>query len=210
MLDDIDVEGLRSLDTATGWLLGTALVILVAGLAIGGYIAGSGKARNNSDRATKGIATMGIAVVAAVLLGGIGSAVNWGMNRGNESLMPQAARPGNVTVEKDAAAISCEQVSRELNGDGFVDPNDDPEPLEFARQLVGPEYEDEPPLDDPWYANEVSVKSVAWYPDSAAGGCSEQNETVTECTPVEIQWWSRTSDEPQSDTIEIGGDQCES
>lgn len=213
MLDNIDVEGLGALDTVTGQLIGTAVVVLVAGLGVGGAIAGAGKSRNKPDLATKGFITMGVAVVAAVMLGGIGPAVNWGMNRGTDSLMPEAAGPSDVTVEKDAAAISCEQVSRELNGDGFVDPSDDPEPLEFARELVGPEYEDEPPLDDPWYANEVSVKSVAWYPDSAAGGCSEQNETVAECTEVEVEWWSRAGrhlDNLRLDTIEIGGDQCES
>lgn len=216
MLDNIDVDGLGSLNTTAGWLLGTAIVILVVGLAVGGFVAASGKAQKRSDRSTKGLATMGVSVGGAILLGGIGTAVAWGMDQGTDSLMPTAAQPTEITIEQEGPSFSCEQVTNELNSDGYIDPADDDSALQWARDLVGPEYEDEAPLDDPWHANEVSVKAVSWYPDNAAGGCGEQNETVAECTPVEIEWWSGSGPNKdagadgrvETDVIEIEGSEC--
>src|SRR5699024_4684310 len=210
MLDNIDVEGLGALNTMTGWLLGSAIVILVAGLAIGGAIVGSGKSTNNPDRFTKGFATMGVAVVGAVLHGGIGPAVAWGMDRGNESLMPEAAGPGNVTVEQDAAYVSCDIVT--VN---FVD-DDSFENFEQAHDwtvdLVGEEASRESEAlawDDSFFSTNNTVDEVQWIPDGGEGDCSPENKTVTECTDVEISYTETSAlpggtDPFASETLSIG------
>lgn len=207
MLDNIDVGGLESLNTTAAWLIGTAVVILVVGVAVGALVFSSGKSTQNSQRSTKGMATMGISVAAAVLLGGIGPAVAWGMDRGNETLMPEAAQPTEITVERQEPATTCD-----LETEDFSDNDSNQEGIEWARELVGPDHADEGPLGDrSFLEGSIILWEVNWYPDGQGGDCEPEEELVAECTEVELVFDENTltGTDSTKETIFIDGEDCQ-
>lgn len=204
MLDNVNVEGLDTLNMTAAWLIGSAIVILVIGVAAGAVVVSSGKAHQNPDRATKGYSTIGISIGAAILLGGIGPAVAWGMERGNESLMPTAARPTEITVERQEPATTCDRETEEF------DMGNNSENVQWVRELVGPEHEDEGPLGDSSFWTQQVLTEVTWYPDGTGGDCDPDEEVVAECTDVELHYREQDLLGPsqQSETITISGDDC--
>lgn len=206
MLDNINVDGMDSLNTTAGWLIGSAIVILVGGVAIGAMVVSSGKAHQNSQRSTKGWAMMGIAVGAAVLLGSIGPAVAWGMDRGTDTMMPEAAQPTEITVERQEPATTCDQETED-----FTDNDTNQEGIDWTRELVGPDHEDEGPLGDTSFIDGKNIIwEVKWYPDGQGGDCDSAEEVVAECTEVEIDYSDTglTGNTRETESIFIDGEDC--
>lgn len=217
MLDDIELDGLGQLNTVAGYFLGSAVVILVIGLGVGitMWIAGR---KTGSNLATKGLVTSGLAVLGAVILGGAGGAVQWGSGLGNSALMPQAARQQDMTIEKEAASVTCKTVTKSYLDEGssgalaespealaaMFDSHD--ESLAFVKALVGPDYQDSAPIRA--LASSNPLQSVSWHPDGESGDCAATNQTVADCTTVKLKPFLDTGDTYRTD-IRIGGADCE-
>lgn len=214
MLDGVELGGLGKLNTVAGYFLGSAVVFLVIGIGAGIAMWLAGRNRSGNNLSSKGLTTVGVALVGAIVLGGAGGAVQWGSELGDSNLMPQAARQQNLTIEKEAASVTCKTVTKTfLDRDSNSDPtevladmyNTHEESVVWVKALVGPEYENAPPIRA--LASDNPLESVSWHPDGDGGDCTTANQTVADCTTVKIKPFMDTGDTVRTD-IRIGGQNC--
>lgn len=217
MLEGLEIPGLSSLNTVAAYFLGSAIVILVVGLAVGITMWLTGRAKGGSNTASKGLTTSGIAVAGAIVLGGAGGAIQWGSGLGDSELMPTAAQPQDITIDKEPASVSCPAVTRDFSedwkdrleaasdGTALEDLNLDAneENFQWARELVGEEYADENAVNR---EDHYQLMGVSWHPDGEGGDCDVSNETAEQCSEVTFEY---IPDEQDRNTIEIGGPECE-
>lgn len=178
MLEGIDPWGLTGpggLNSIAAIFLGGAIILLAIACAIGAVRWFGGRAASSSDNARKGLGIIMTSVLGAVVLGSIGGAVQWGSSLGTSSLMPEAARPGQVVVERTAPKTTCtSQAVRDF---------DDEDPMLTHEDRVA-------------VVEEVStggltvrpgdqVMSLKWYPTGTE--CSAENTVAAPGTEVEMR-----------------------
>ncbi|NUL44054.1 hypothetical protein F7P69_02410 [Cellulosimicrobium funkei] len=182
MLDGINPWGLTGpdgLNSVAAIFIGAAIILLAICCAIGLVRWVGGKAAGSSDSSRKGLKMVGAGVLGAVVLGSIGGAVHWGSSMGTSSLMPEAARPGQVVVERKAPKTTC--TSQAVRN--FLDETESPsneQRYALASRVSGK------PID---YritdeGQQPQMRSLKWYPPGP--DCSSENQTAAECTEVEI------------------------
>jgi hypothetical protein len=187
MLDGIDPGGLTGpdgLNSVAATFIGAAIILLVIGCALGVVRWAGGKAGSSPDNARKGLQMVVAGVLGAVVLGSIGGAVQWGSSLGTASLMPEAARPGQVVIDRKAPKTTCTaQAVRNF---------DDEQPKVSQSQRVA-------------VVKEVSnggltvgpgeqVMTLKWYPTGT--DCSAENTEAASGTEVEMRIY---------DTVAVGG-----
>ncbi|REE02314.1 hypothetical protein C8E99_0081 [Citricoccus muralis] len=182
MLEGIDPWGLtgpEGLNSVAGIFIGAAIILLAIGCAIGLIRWVGGKAASSSESSRKGLHMVAAGVLGAVVLGSIGGAVQWGSTMGTSALMPEAARPGKVVVDRQAPKTTC--TSQAVRN--FVDESNPPsneQRYALASRVIGQ------PID---YritdeGQQPQMRSLKWYPPGP--NCSSENQTAADCTEVEI------------------------
>lgn len=182
MLDGIDPWGLTGpvgLNAVAGMFIGAAIILLAIGCAVGLIRWVGGRATGASDSAGKGLRMVGAGVLGAVVLGSIGGAVQWGSSMGTASLMPKAARPGHVVIEKKAPKTSCtSQAVRDFDDESSPPSNE--QRYELASSLTGQQID----FSTSESGQQPQMRSLKWYPPGP--DCSTENIQAAECTEVEI------------------------
>ncbi|QCU77994.1 hypothetical protein E7744_07210 [Citricoccus sp. SGAir0253] len=187
MLDGIDPWGLTGpdgLNQVAATFLGAALVLLGVGVAVGVVRWASGKAIGSSDNARKGLGMLSAGVLGAAVLGSIGGAIEWGSSLGTASLMPEAARPGQVVIDKKPPKTTCTaQAVRDF---------DDEDPmLTHAERVAVVQEVSEGALK---VGVGEQVMTLKWYPTGT--DCSADNTEAASGTEVELRVY---------DTAAVGG-----
>jgi hypothetical protein len=187
MLDGIDPGGLTGpdgLNSVAATFIGAAIILLAIGCALGVVRWVGGKAGSSPDNARKGLQMVGAGVLGAVVLGSIGGAVQWGSSMGTSSLMPEAARPGQVVVEKKAPKTTCTaQAVRNFD-------DEDPKLTHEQRVAVVKEVSD----GGLKVRAGEQVMTLKWYPTGT--DCSAKNTEAASGTEVEMRVY---------DTVAVGG-----
>lgn len=207
MLDGFEIQGLDQLNTIAAYFLGSAIIVLVLGLAVGITMWRAGRSRGGGNLGDHGLKTAGIAVVGAIVLGGIGGGVQWGSGLGDSELMPTAAQPQDITIQREAAKVTCEAVTKDFSQE-YADVLDSGEPdhdminrhREWVLDLIGEEYADEAALQPT-----AMLMTVTWHPDGEAGDCSESNKTVAQCSEVTFD----AAVMPEDESVRIDGPDCD-
>lgn len=207
MLEGFEIQGLDQLNTLAAYFLGSAIIVLVLGLAVGITMWRAGRSRGGGNLGDHGLKTAGIAVVGAIVLGGIGGGVQWGSGLGDSELLPTAAQPQDITIQREAAKVTCEAVTKDFSQE-YADLVDSGEPdhdmldrhREWVLDLIGEEYADEAALQP-----QAMLMAVTWHPDGEAGDCSDSNKTVAQCSEVTFDAAVGAHDE----TLYIDGPDCD-
>lgn len=178
MLDGIDPWGLtgpNGLNSVAATFIGAAIILLAIGCAVGLVRWLGGKATRSSEGSTKGLKMAGAGVLGAVVLGSIGGAVQWGTTLGTSSLMPEAARPGQVVIDRKAPKTTCtSQAVRDFDDE---DPKlDQPKRATVAKDVSNGELTVGPG---------VQIISLKWYPTGT--DCSAKNTEAASGTEVEMR-----------------------
>lgn len=190
MLDGIDPDTSSfSWFAIAGWVLGGIAVGLVLFGITGVIRLVSGKNLGSAKQSTQGLLTTGLALGGAVVLGISSGAIIWSAtdstyedgvlgNNGLAGLMPNAARPGEVTVERQEAVVTCDSdATWESSGGGA--PSDD----EWAEAAV---------LVSAWgISNDTGegggIVEVQWYPALEEGECDSSNTLAEPGSTVTIE-----------------------
>ena len=212
VLDGISPDGTSGWGEIAGFMLGSALVLLIIAVGVGLAMAIWGRHSLASNTARKGWTVTGLAGIGAMVLGSASAGIAWGAEQGTTSLMPAGARPGSVVVEKEAPKQTCRQ-DAVRNFEEEENPPPNKERVALVERLVG----DHPDLDEEWRrgalidagADATEVTLVRW---RAASGpdCSGDNETVKECTTVHVEQkaGSGLGTRMKNTEFEVGGDSC--
>ncbi|MGM7670247.1 hypothetical protein [Microbacterium sp. A93] len=182
MLDGIDPWGLTGpggLNAVAGLFLGAAIIFLGIGIVLGVIRWAGGRLSSSSNSSGKGLKMIAACVVGAVVLGSIGGAVQWGSTMGTSSLMPEAARPGQVVIDRKAPKTTCtSQAVRDFDDES--NPPSNEQRYALASKVAGQQID--------YRVNESNqqpqMRSLKWYP--AGPDCSRENTRAAECTEVEI------------------------
>lgn len=184
MLDGINPDGLGEWTTLAGYILGTAMVLLMVAGAAGGGLAVWGKSLLSQQAMRRGWSMVALAGVGAAVLGGAGAAMAWGSNLGTSELMPAGARPGTVTVEKEAPRQSCPGLAvRDFDAE-------QPSPsLDEIKRVLSAVTKDQFTLagelvDTAVAPGQVSVDSLKWHPYGS--DCTAENESTKNCAEVQV------------------------
>ncbi|MCV7734468.1 hypothetical protein [Micrococcus luteus] len=190
MLNGINPDGLSGWSQISGWVLGTALVVLILAVGAGVVLAVWGKAWFSPSGMRKGWTMVALAAVGATVLGAGTAGTSWGAGLGTSELMPAGARPQSVAIEKNAPKQTCNrQAVRDFD-------DEDPKPSRRDREallkrLAGDDvavagYEmgkDEGVSTD-------AIVSLKWYAQAVStdgkSDCSAANETAIECSEIEV------------------------
>ncbi len=184
MLDNIDPWGLDALNGIAATFLGAAIVLVAIGVTIGAVRWVGGKATASPEQARRGAMTIGAGVMGAVVLGSIGGAVHWGSGLGTANLMPEAARPGTITIERKAPKTTCtSQAVRNFDDEDRMLTHQ--ERVALVQQVSGGGITVR--------AGE-QVMTLKWYPTGT--DCSADNTTAAPGTEVEARLY---------DTVAVGG-----
>ena len=184
MLDGIDPDGLSEWTTLAGWVMGTALVLLMVAVAGGVALALWGKVLLSSRAIRRGWATVGVTAVGASIVASSAAAAQWGTSLGTSELMPAGARPQAVEVKKEAPKQSCTDMAvRDFT-------KEDPKPSEeeikrVVKKVTDGQFEHDV-VQTAVAPGDISVNSLKWY---AAEGddCSAKNESVEKGTEVKVE-----------------------
>lgn len=212
LLDGINPDGTSGWSDIAGFMLASALVLLIIAVGVGLVMGIWGRHTLSTGTARKGWAVTALAGIAAMVLGSLSGGIAWGISQGTASLMPEGARPQAVTVEKQAPKQTCrEDAVRNFEDEDNPPPN--AERVALVERLVG----DHPDLDEEWRrsalidagADATEVTLVRW---RAASGpdCSGDNETVEACTTVHVEQkaGSGLGTRMKNTDFEVGGDSC--
>lgn len=184
MLDGIDPWGLESLNNIAAMFLGTAVVLLGIGITIGLIRWVTARASGSPHSARQGLLMAGAGLLGAVVLGSIGGAVHFGSSLGTSSLMPEAARPGTVVIERKAPKTTC-------TSHAVRNFDDEPEKLTHAERVAIVEAVSQGGLK---IGAGEQIMALKWYPTGS--NCSAENTTAAPGTEVELRVY---------DTVAVGG-----
>lgn len=208
---DMNPDGLQDLNYVTATLIATGIALLGLMLAIGAVSLLVGRSGGLSHAQSKGLRMMGISLGGALILVSLGAGISWSIDRGTETLMNRDARQQDIVVERDAPSTTCvEQVSRDFEDEDASEEdrlavleavtndelivNEDQgaaNPGPFLFRDGADERSDAVLME-----GEVEeITAISWYPDGGGGGCSEDNETATPDTVVNIEAVISGSDE---------------
>lgn len=189
MLDGLsDLSGLSQINLVARYFLGSALLILVAGGAIGVVVWIGGKAKQSSSAATRGMNTLWVSLTGAVVLGSVGGVIQFSTSMGTSELMPEAAQPREIVIEREAALTSCtDRVTKTWGATDGATPEDREDAL---YQIAGDEAFNEFDLGArdgvtgiPGFGAGV-IQSISWYPQG--NDCSENNLRAAAGTEVSV------------------------
>ncbi|WP_261623251.1 hypothetical protein [Nesterenkonia marinintestina] len=205
MLDDINnsIFGNASgLGLIAGWALALGAVFLTIWAAISVCRWVYGKLSRTSDEQTKGLRGAVLSFIGAAVLGTIAGGIAWSSSGGNQTdglaaLMPESARPGEVTIERDSPTVACDaavtweadtrtmsaQPTSEANTEGWqiLDSLGIEPAVRETTDNIPYEYTD--------------IKEITWIPDSESGDerdCSPENTTAVEETTIEVDIYEAT------------------
>lgn len=194
MLNGINPDGLSGWSQISGWVVGTALVVLILAVGAGVVLAVWGRALFSPGGMRKGWTMVALAAVGATVLGAGTAGASWGVGLGTSELMPAGARPQSVAIEKNAPKQTCNrQAVRDFD-------KEEPSPDRAERErVISTLLGGQPALDGYEWGKEPTgtessytvVTSVKWYATGEVNGsgepdCSAQNEATAECSPVEV------------------------
>lgn len=202
---DFTPQGLDRISTLATYLGGTAIVTLAILVAVGFAYFVAGKNGGTSHAQERGFRMVGLGIGAVMILSTIGSAISFGISQGDATLMPEGAQQQDVTVEREAATISCPSTGtweaddhEGAFGSSYATQEESLEGREALDDLGlltayeerlndiwEDEYDgadpDDPPID------KVRLNSVRWHPDGAQGACDSSNHNLMSGTEVEIE-----------------------
>ena len=184
MLDGIDPWGLESLNDLAAMFLGTAVVLLGIGITIGLIRWVTGRASGSPHSARQGLLMVGAGLLGAVVVGSIGGAVHFGSTLGTSALMPEAARPGTVVIERKAPKTTC-------SSHAVRNFDDELEKLSHAERVAVVESVSQGGLK---VGAGEQVMTLKWYPTGS--NCSAEYTTAAPGTEVELRVY---------DTVAVGG-----
>lgn len=178
MLDGIDPWGLTGpggLNAVAGLFLGAAIIFLGIGIVLGVMRWSGGRVSSSSNSSGKGLKMIAACVLGAVVLGSLGGAVQWGSSLGTSSLMPEAARPGQVVIDRKAPKTTCtEQVVRDFDDESAMLTHE--ERIDVVEAVAG---------DGLVVRPGDQIMSLKWYPTGT--DCSADNTTAASGTEVEMR-----------------------
>ena len=204
MLDGINESifgNLSGLGLLAGWAMGLGAVALTVIGGLGVLRWATGKLSRGSENQTKGLASVVLAIFGGVVLGGLTAAMSWGSTGAGQSgglaaLMPEDARPGSVTIERDSPVVSCDGVVSWEADTGFMTRRPTSDANDAGWQLLGAlDVEDQArefledwnsPATGPGDPGTWDIAEVEWIPDADAGECSAANEVGGPGTTVDV------------------------
>ncbi|NWN87273.1 MAG: hypothetical protein HLX51_01810 [Micrococcaceae bacterium] len=192
MLDGIDPEGMDTLNTVAGYGLGTAIVAAVIAATLGVYLWVGGKlGKFSGDKSAKGLNAMWLACLGVTFITSASSAIAWGVSTGGtDNLMPEAAQPQDITVNREAPVSTCDQGS----GERVFEEEDDP-PSHDQRVAI---FEDVAAGAEPLGQSDITVAdaleslrdtdatitNITWTP--VGPGCDGTNFTTAAGTEISV------------------------
>ncbi|MGO1699597.1 MAG: hypothetical protein ACTHZD_14715 [Micrococcaceae bacterium] len=189
MLDGLsDLSGLSQITLVARYFLGSALLILVAGGSIGAVMWIAGKTQSSQQTSTRGLKTLGVSLLGAVVLGSVGGVIQFSTTMGTSELMPEAAQPREIIIEREAALTSCtDRVTKTWGATEGVTPDEREDAL---YQIAGDAAFNEFDLGSrdgltgiPGFGAGV-IQSISWYPQG--NDCSANNLRAAAGTEVSI------------------------
>ena len=127
---------------------------------------------------------VGAGLLGAVVVGSIGGAVHFGSTLGTSALMPEAARPGTVVIERKAPKTTC-------SSHAVRNFDDELEKLSHAERVAVVESVSQGGLK---VGAGEQVMTLKWYPTGS--NCSAEYTTAAPGTEVELRVY---------DTVAVGG-----
>lgn len=189
MLDGLlDLGGLSQINLVARWFLGSALLIMVAGGSIGVVMWIGGKVKHSQAAAARGLKTLGASLAGAVLLGSVGGVIQFSTTLGTSELMPEAAQPREIVIEREAALTSC--TDRVTKTWGVTEGVTFEEREDALYQIAGDAAFNEFDLGSRDGATGIPlggsglIQSISWYPQG--NDCSENNLRAAAGTEVSI------------------------
>lgn len=199
MLENIDPGGMAEMNQLAAWLLGTAVVLLVIGIALGVIRWAGGGAIASAANTKAGLAMVCLSLAGAVVLGSIGGAVQWSSSDDRTiALMPEGAQPTEIHVTRDAPRSRCTEPAV-INFEDNHDDQDSEDYIDWATRtdwvtsIIGEDHPlryfvtqrvvaDQP--DDMFERGRID--RIEWFPDGVDGDCSNSNTNVAEGSEVEV------------------------
>lgn len=168
------------LNTIAGWMLGTVLVLVVAGIFVGLWAWITGKSFNVSEWAMKGKVTLGLCVIAAMLLGSLVPGITWASkDEWTLALLPDGAGKRDIRVDTEAPASKCQNrvgIKAEQHRQASSEKDADEDPMAYE------------PSDDEAHEMYSVIKSIG-----ARDWDADEVKTKT------LTWGARTGDIPSAD-----------
>lgn len=174
MLDDIDPWGLESLNSVTGMLLGTAVVLLLIMVACGAVLMTVGRAGNLSGSQVRGLRMGVIACASIAVITSVAGGMSWGLGFGTDNLMPEEARGQDIVVERDAPSSTCPGTVTLSFDDEAGDEN-----FAILNEIVDEEY-----WTDQNNNTDLTPISAEWQP--VGPDCASTNYEAEEGTDIEV------------------------
>lgn len=191
---DMNPDGLGGIETVTTYLLATAVICLGLVVATGLVFFAMGRNGGLSRSQERGFRMVGIGVLAASVVAGLGGAISWATEQGTEDLMPESAKQQDLVIERNAPTTTCtEEAVR--NFDEEDDELSMEERDELLDELLGRQVGEWDRGDD-----SQGISTVKWY--AQGPDCSGDNLTVAEGTEVEIEYRTRESAQVGDETWE--------
>lgn len=202
---DFTPDGMDGLTRVAAYLGGTTVVILGILIAVGALYFAVGRAGGVSKTQEKGMRMVLIGLTSVAVLTSVSAGITFGIAQGGANLMPQGSQQQDVTVERDAAQISCPSrgqweaddhegafgsnyatESASMEGRQMLDQLGLLETYEERlNEIWDEEYDGADPNDPP--IDRVRVNAVTWDPDGAQGECNESNTNLMSGTTVDIE-----------------------
>lgn len=205
MLDGIDPEGLGILNNVAGMALGTAIVFGAFAATLGVYLWLGGKfGKFSGDKAAKGLNAMWLACLGVTFVCSVSGAIAWGAETGGtDRLMPEAARPQQITVNREAPVSTCNRNTGVRNfelEDDVLNHDDRMEIFEAVAAgaegtgIGGQNYEEAVRTLNGGGGNYRTFEKLVWTPQQTVGqdGCNGQNLTVAPGTEVTVTYQEPT------------------
>lgn len=217
MLDGIDPDGMETLNNIAGYALGTAIVAAVIAATIGVYLWLGGKLGKFSGHSSaKGLNAMWLACLGVTFIASASGAITWGVSTsGTEELMPEAAQPQDITVEREAPVSTCDLNTGVRNFEEEDDPLSEEERLDIfstvtedAEATGGAAVEQTPEeVRDMIESNDnSSLISLTWTPIGPEN-CDGTNTSVADGTTVTAEVGPGEGDELDVVAGDIAPDQ---
>jgi len=192
MLDGIDPDGMETLNNIAGYALGTAIVAAVIAATIGVYLWLGGKLGKFSGHSSaKGLNAMWLACLGVTFIASASGAITWGVSTsGTEELMPEAAQPQSITVEREAPVSTCDKNSGKRVFEEEDDPLSHDERIEIFEEVAdGAEPKGKSDITvsdalDELRDTDATIINLTWTP--VGPGCDGTNFSTAAGTEISI------------------------
>ncbi|MGP5015545.1 hypothetical protein ACTXJX_17280 [Glutamicibacter ardleyensis] len=185
-MDNIPGLADSPLNDVAGMWLWIGFIVCVVGLVTGALIFAFGKIRGRRGFTQTGLIAVPIALVGAVVLGGINGAVAWSStNEFTMQALPKDAQSRSITIEKVPPKVTCSETIKYTHT--WKQDEESKKNRERANELWPKLVSDEDAAKHP------EIRGLEYRPQGP--DCSKNNEVAQTCTNV-IVWVEKENSKP--------------